>query len=118
MLGHIRKHKPQLDPLAVGNMVLTDIIQMANKLMWPQVGRILSVTDEVIRIQWFRGSLTGTWRPCTIINTESMNRVPWEQDIHIDAVPEVVIHQGFHLTNKSFLPKHVKDFLDQYDKDY
>ena len=45
-------------------MILADVQKFSDE--WPQVSKIVHVSDAVVREQWFKGSKSGQWNPCTV----------------------------------------------------
>ena len=90
-------------------MVLTDVEKYVDE--WPQVGKIVTLEADFVKIQWFKGSKTGQWNPCTVpVPGQRGKRMPWHETISVSDIWMT----DFSLTNKNCLPKHVKDAIDNY----
>ncbi|XP_061171052.1 uncharacterized protein LOC133180592 [Saccostrea echinata] len=49
--------------IAPGDFVCADVPKYAGE--WPQLGRIVSVECDSVQLQWYKGSRTTAWTPCT-----------------------------------------------------
>ena len=80
-------------------MVATYLAQYPQE--WPQVGRVCSVTDGQLEIQWFTGTTTSQWKPLTLpVPGTRGERQPWKETIQETAI----ITTPFALTRTGRLP--------------
>lgn len=70
----------------------------------PQIGRVLTVEEEVVTIEWLQGTYSSLWKVCK--RREGRNVVPWVEDI-----PKTAIISKVELTKGQRLPGAVKTKL-------
>lgn len=99
-------------PLCVGMLVLLNLAKYAGE--WPQLGKIVDTnSDSTIVIQWYQGSRTGSWMPCTRpVRGEGSRgkRSPWTESVPCSSV----WCHGFHLTPAGKLPQKVREKVDSF----
>lgn len=91
-------------------MSLFDVPKYAGE--WPQIGKVVEISGDTIKVHWFKGSKSTAWTPCAVpIKGQKGRRQPW-----VEIVPKTCTKfTGFQLTISNYLPKHVKDFVEAYD---
>ncbi|XP_063406405.1 uncharacterized protein LOC134690365 [Mytilus trossulus] len=105
-----KKTKTANSPLKVDDFGVFDVPTYAGK--WPQIGKVVEFVGDKLKVQWYKGSKTTIWNPCTIpVKGQKGERQPWTELV---SKTDVKL-SGFQLTASCFLPKHVKDFIDGYD---
>ena len=76
---------------------------------WPQIGCILQVRDEDLKIQWYTGTMTSTWKPLTV-RSEANEDEPWAETVS----PTQLLSAPFSLTRTNRLPGEVKQELRKH----
>lgn len=96
--------------MKVGDFVLTDIEKYQDE--WPQLGKVIEVIcPDTVILQWYKGSKTSSWSPCTIpVPGLRGKRQPFVEDVKV----RDIWLSGFALTTNSFLTKSTKDAIDAY----
>lgn len=106
-----REHKSTTEELKIGDLCLLDVPKYAGE--WPQVAQITELcagTDQVL-IQWFKGSVTGSWTPCSVAASGARGkRVAWTESVQ----RHNIWHFGFSLTPAKNLPRSVRKKNDEY----
>ncbi|KAL3890984.1 hypothetical protein ACJMK2_003250, partial [Sinanodonta woodiana] len=97
-------------PIQVDDMVLLDIPKYAGE--WPQLGQVVEMLESRIKIKWYKGSMSGSWSPCTLRATgERGKRAVWTEDVS----PAQIWCWGFNLTPSGHLTKRIKEKVEEYD---
>jgi len=94
---------------AVGQLVILDIRTVRQ---FNQIGKILSLTDQLAHILWYDGKPATMWN----IFKKREGRVMVEQEDHIDRSD--IISNGFDLTKGFKLPGKVKEKLVEWNDYY
>ena len=80
---------------------------------WPQVGKVVDVTDDDISIHWFSAGENVQCTPLTKTNANG-KRVAWVDSIH----KSCIITNPFRLTKRKILPKTIINQLDLKFRDF
>lgn len=83
-----------------GQYVCTDVPAYAGE--WPQIGKVISMQPDTVTLQWYKGSKTTTWKPCTkrVKGTKGKTEA-WEENVERC----YIWSEGFNLTSTGHLPK-------------
>ncbi len=80
---------------------------------WPQIGEILSLTEDKIMIKWYKGSIGSKIVPWVLLKKGiHVGRINWEEEVD----KEDIWLSGFHLTKKMYLPTQIKKAVGDYEK--
>lgn len=104
--------EPEPSGLAAGDMILTNMEKYHDE--WPQVAQVVNINDndDNITVQWYKGSISTSWLPCTIpVPGQRGKRMPWKEQVKRDDI----WLSKYKLTNKNCLPKYVKQAIEQYE---
>ena len=97
--------------IKTGDMCLLNVPKYAGE--WPQIGKVLEIFPQDVSIQWYKGSKTGQWSPCTVpIPKQRGKRMPWIEKIPLDQI----WFSGFSFTPSRNLPSSVRSLLDNYNE--
>ena len=72
---------PSLHDIEVGNLVAVDLPQYEE---WPQIGKVLNVTERNIEVQWYDGAYTEPWTP--VKRKVNGKYVYWNETIRLASV--------------------------------
>ncbi|XP_053397246.1 uncharacterized protein LOC128556371 [Mercenaria mercenaria] len=107
-IGRARRVISQKEDMKVQDLVLTDTPMSPED--WPQIGQVVELLDDDrVVIQPFWGKKTTTWKPAV--------RRPKGQKITFTVQKNVIWHYGFNLTPSGFLPKSIREMVEQYEED-
>ena len=67
--------------IEVGNLVAVDLPQYEE---WPQIGKVLNVTERNIEVQWYDGAYTEPWIP--VKRKVNGKNVYWNETIPLASV--------------------------------
>ena len=67
--------------IEVGNLVAVDLPQYEE---WPQIGKVLNVTERYIEVQWYDGAYTEPWIP--VKRKVNGKNVYWNETISLASV--------------------------------
>ena len=72
---------------------------------WPQIGKMLEISPSEACIQWYKGSKTGSWSPCTVpVPKERGKRMP-----RVERIPrDQIWFSGFSFTPSRNFPSSVR----------
>lgn len=114
VIGTVReKIVKSTQELKVGDMVLTDSL-LHHIDSWPQVAKVMEINSDDVTVQWFWGSRTTSWMPATKrIKGLKGKREPDTAKLK----RQVIWYHGFSLTPQGFLPKAVREAIDNYNTD-
>ena len=83
---------------------------------WPQIGKVVDITNEDVSIHWYDGVIDGPYKPLrkSREGTDGRKKVAW-----IDKIPKSCVLTGpFNLTQKKLLPKRIINLLDAKFDDF
>ncbi|CAH1793674.1 unnamed protein product [Owenia fusiformis] len=93
----------------VGDFCLADIPKYQGE--WPQVARVIKTDPITTTVQWYKGSMTKTWKPCNKRTGRTI--AAWTEMIQTDS-----IFYYFNLTPMNNLPKDAKDAAYKYSEEF
>ena len=100
--------EPQQKHLTIGDMCLLDVPMYAGE--WPHVARVQDIRGQNVLIQWFKGSKTTPWQPCTKRAPAGGKWVPWTEEVDCSDIWCF----GFELIMAQKLPQKIKEKIDNY----
>ena len=89
-------------------LCLCDVAKYSGE--WPQLAEIKEIKGNRALIQWYKGSKTTSWNPCTKRVKTGAKWEPWVEDIKISDI----WCSGFELTGAKKLPQKIKEKVDNY----
>lgn len=106
------KRKRPLQPvLKLGDMVGVYLEEFRNE--WPQVGQVLDITGDHLKLHWYSGSETSVWTSLTT-SVQGRRGQPYTGEVSLQDVLTV----PFNLTKANKLPvkiqRHLKEKGEQY----
>lgn len=94
----------QKPKISSGMMVACFVVEYRDEI--PQIGNILEVTDDQVKLQWWTGTYSGTWTALT--RKEGRKSVPWTEIVPLSSILFEV-----SLTRSSKLSKKIKQKLEK-----
>eukprot|EP00057_Strongylocentrotus_purpuratus_P029472 XP_011683946.1 PREDICTED: uncharacterized protein LOC105447505 isoform X2 [Strongylocentrotus purpuratus] len=106
------KRKRPLQPvLKLGDMVGVYLEEFRNE--WPQVGQVLDITGDHVKLHWYSGSETSVWTSLTT-SVQGRRDQPYTGEVSL----QDVLTAPFNLTKANKLPveiqRHLKEKGEQY----
>ena len=89
-------------------LCLCDVAKYSGE--WPQLAEIKEIKGNRALVQWYKGSKTTSWNPCTKRVKTGAKWEPWIEDIKISDI----WCSGFELTGAKKLPQKIKEKVDKY----
>ncbi|XP_060551751.1 uncharacterized protein LOC132713258 [Ruditapes philippinarum] len=98
----------EVETFEIGSFVICNYDKYPDE--FPQLARVISVSDENLELLWYKGAKTTTWKPASRpVKGQRGQREPWTE-----IVPSIaVMFYDFQLTPLGKLPQHIKEVLDQ-----
>ena len=80
---------------------------------WPQIGKVVAISPSEASAQWYKGSKTGPWPPCTVPAPKQRGkRMPWVERVLLDQI----WFSGFSFTPSRNPPASVRTLLDNFNE--
>ncbi|XP_074659473.1 uncharacterized protein LOC141912156 [Tubulanus polymorphus] len=93
--------------MVVGDLCLLDMAKYAD--YWPQIGEVIEINDEVIKLRWYKGGLTGKIEP-EVLFKKGNGKIDWIEEVS----RPVIWKWGFKLTPKGYLTTEIKACINAY----
>ena len=90
-----------------GDFVLVDLAKFTPE--WPQVGTVLELLEENVRVLWYSQHSNSSWREHK--ERQGRHLIRTEDIVSRNAI----YHYGFKLTKNGLLPKKVNQIAMDYD---
>lgn len=91
-------------------LCLLDVPEYAGE--WPQLAKVVSVEGARTLVQWYKGSKTTSWQPCTRRSGSGGKWVPWTEYVPT----EFIWCRNIELTPSGKLQQKIKEKIEDYNE--